>query len=466
MISRRSLLIGTGVVGAGVVGLAERRRRLDHEPPALPTVNGEGSLLWQSWSGIEHAYPASRAAPNSADEVAAVLKASKAPIRAVGAGHSFTGLVPTDGTLITLDAMSGVVSHDAATNQATVNAGTRLFDLGPALAKIGQEMINLPDINKQSLAGGLATGTHGTGKGIRALHGEVVGFQLATPRGDLIDCDTVHHPDIFNAARVGLGAFGILTQVTLQNRPLKRIHKVSTIRPREEIMDDWPTLQTQHRNVEFLLFPFTHYGVTIASDETDLPIKPRGPDRDADAVMQFKQLRDVFEFAPWLRFKVADSQIGTMPPEEMVDEGWKLLSNERPIRFKEMEYHLPLDAQLPALREVIATIEKLRPDVFFPIEARVIAPDDAWLSPFYQRECGSIAVHAYYKDDHSFLFELIEPIFRRHGGRPHWGKLNSLGAKDFAMLYPRWKDAMAVRQSLDPEGRMLNPYMRKVMLDG
>jgi len=174
----------------------------------------------------------------------------------------------------------------------------------------------------------------------------------------------------------------------------------------------------------------------------------------------------VFEFAPWLRFKVADSKIGTMPPEEMVDEGWKLLSNERPIRFKEMEYHLPLDAQLPALREVIATIEKLRPDVFFPIEARVIAPDDAWLSPFYQRECGSIAVHAYYKDDHSFLFELIEPIFRRHGGRPHWGKLNSLGAKDFAMLYPRWKDAMAVRQSLDPEGRMLNPYMRKVMLDG
>ena len=90
---------------------------------------------------------------------------------------------------------------------------------------------------------------------------------------------------------------------------------------------------------------------------------------------------------------------------------------------------------------------------------RIIEQDDAWLSPFYGRRSGSIAVHAYYQDEYQFLFDLIEPIFRRHDGRPHWGKLNSLRAPDFAALYPRWNDAMAVRESVDPEGRFLNPYL-------
>jgi FAD/FMN-containing dehydrogenase len=156
--------------------------------------------------------------------------------------------------------------------------------------------------------------------------------------------------------------------------------------------------------------------------------------------------------------------MGGIKPEEMVDEGWKLLSNDRPVRFNEMEYHLPREAQIPALREVVAAIETHRNDVFFPIEVRTIEPDDAWLSPFYQRPSGSVAVHAYYKDDYQFMFDLIEPIFRRHDGRPHWGKLNSLKAADFAGLYPRWKDAMEIRADLDPQGRFLNPYLRSIFL--
>jgi len=131
-----------------------------------------------------------------------------------------------------------------------------------------------------------------------------------------------------------------------------------------------------------------------------------------------------------------------------------------------MEFHLPLEAQIGALREVIAAIEKHRPDVFFPIEARVIDADDAWLSPFYQRVSGSIAVHAYYKDDYRFLFDLVEPILRKHGGRPHWGKLHSLKHADFAALYPRFKDAAEVRQTVDPEGRMLNDHLRAVFING
>jgi FAD-linked oxidoreductase len=466
MLSRRALMTGAaavGVAGAGAVGYRVWR---DREPAAPPAQDAKGHLLWRNWSGVQSSYPAARAAPASEAELAGLIKSSPAPIRPVGAGHSFTALVPTDGTLVSLDQMSGLVSHDAGLTQATVRAGTRLGDLGPALAEIGQEMPNLPDINKQSLAGAIATGTHGTGLGFKALHGEVLAFRLATPSGEVIDCDATRRPEVYAAARVGLGAFGIVTQATLQNRPLKRIIKRVELRDVEDVYAEWPTLQHRHRNVEFYAIPFTGKAALITADETAEPVRPRGPDVDTKTLMDLKTLRDLFGFAPPIRRAVAQALMGHIPPEVMVDEGWKLLSNERPVRFNEMEFHLPREAQIPALREVVAAIETHRNDVFFPIEARIIEADDAWLSPFYQRPSGSVAVHAYYKDDHQFLFDLIEPILRRHGGRPHWGKLNSLKAADFAALYPRWKDAAEVRRTLDPAGRMLNPYLRSLFQPG
>ena len=468
-VTRRALLVGGGVAGAGALGaggLAVRNGLRDREPPMPEAQDARGRLLWSNWSGIAHSYPERRAAPANEAELLDILTRAPAPVRPVGAGHSFTALVPTDGTLLTLDGMTGIVGHDAATHRATVRGGTRLADLGPALAEIGQEMVNLPDINKQSIAGAIATGTHGTGRGIPAVHGAIVAMRIATPSGELIDCDAARRPDLFNAARVGLGAFGVVTQVTLQNQPLTRVLKRTEVRPTEEVLEDWPALRRRHRNVEFYVLPFTGHAVTITHDVTDRPVKPRGPDGDMETLNDLRQLRDWFEFAPALRRRLAAGELAKIPPEEVVDHGWKLLSNERPVRFNEIEYHLPIDAQIPALRAVLAAIETQRKDVFFPIEARVIAPDDAWLSPFYGRESGSIAVHAYYRESHDFFFSIVEPIFRRHGGRPHWGKLHGLKARDLAALYPRWREAGEVRRALDPEGRMLNLYLKGLLLDG
>ncbi len=463
-VTRRGLMAGAaavGVAGAGAVGYRVWR---DREPASPPAQDAQGRLLWRNWSGIRSSYPAMRAAPASEGELVQLIKTAPAPIRAVGAGHSFMPLVPTSGLLLTLDRMSGVISHDANTMRATVRAGTRLGDLGPALAAIGQEMPNLPDINKQSLAGAMSTATHGTGHDLRAIHGEALAFKLAIARGDVVECSLIKNPDVYNAARVGLGAFGILTEVTLQNQKLNRIYKRVELRDFDELCEDWPKIRLQHRNAEFYAIPFTGKAALITADVTDRPVLPRGADVDTETLMQLKSLRDVFGAVPPLRRWVADTLMGGIKPEEMVDEGWKLLSNDRPVRFNEMEYHLPREAQIPALREVVAAIEAHRNDVFFPIEVRTIEPDDAWLSPFYQRPSGSVAVHAYYKDDYQFMFDLIEPIFRRHDGRPHWGKLNSLKAADFAGLYPRWKDAMEIRADLDPQGRFLNPYLRSIFL--
>lgn len=463
---RKVLLGGAGLVALGGAGLAGRRMWLDREPAPPPALNPQGRTLWSNWSGLEHSYPAVRAAPANEAELARLLATAQAPIRPVGAGHSFTALVPTEGTLLSLDRLSGLVSHDSAGLSATIKAGTRLAAIGPALAAIGQEMPNLPDINKQTLGGALATATHGTGKGIGALHAYVTRLRLVTPTGKVIDCSRDEQPEVFQAARVGMGAFGVLSEVTLVNRPLKRVKKTVTLVDTEDLLGQWPELVGGHRNAEFLVLPFTGKSALIVHDETDEPVRPRGPDQDAETLMQLKSLRDVFEFTPALRKQIAGRLLTDIPAEVAVDQGWKLLSNERPVRFKEMEYHLPIEAQVEALREVIRRIESEVTDVFFPIEARIIAPDDAWLSPFHGRESGSIAVHAYYKEQHQWMFDQIEPVFRKAGGRPHWGKLHSLGAKELKALYPKFAEAQAVRRSLDPAGRMLNPFLTRLFEHG
>lgn len=459
---RRVLLGGAGLLALGVGGLAGRRMWLSREPELPDAINADGRALWSNWAGNAYAYPAARAAPANEAELAALLPGAKTPIRPVGSGHSFTELVPTEGTLLSLDRLSGLVSHDATAMTATVRAGTKLSALGPLLAGIGQEMPNLPDINKQTLAGALATGTHGTGKGVKAIHGEVTAMRLVLPNGEVAECSRELRPELFHAARVSLGAFGVVSEVTLQNRPLERVKKIVSLVDTEEMLRQWPALAEKHRNAEFLVLPFTGKSALITHDTTNEPVRPRGPDGDTDTLMDLKSLRDLFEFAPELRKKAAQSAMADIPPDIAIDEGWKLLSNERPVRFKEMEYHLPITEQVGALREIIRRIESDARGVFFPIEARIIAPDDAWLSPFYERESGSIAVHAWYKEDHDWMFRLAEPVFREAGGRPHWGKLHSLGAQEFKQLYPQFAEADAVRRSVDPDGRMLNPFLKRI----
>lgn len=461
MISRRGALIagGTGaaVVAGGGVAAYKVATGDKPEPPSPPSVDAQGKLLWRNWSGVQHAYPAARLAPKDEGELADALKAAKAPIRPVGAGHSFTALSPTAGTLISLDSLSGVIGWEG--DEAIVRAGTRLGALGPLLAEKGRALPNLPDINKQSLGGALATGTHGAGARIQAMHGSVTGLRLVTPSGKVIDADAKTNPDVFQAARVSLGALGVVTQVRMETSANRRLRRHVWLEPFEEAVSKADQRWAEHRNFEFYAVPFTGLAANISHDETDDPVAPRGPDQDAELLQALRGLRNLLGFSTPLRKAAAHALLSSAKPETAVDEGWKLLSTERPVRFNEMEFHLPVENQLKALREVVGAIEKERPDVFFPIEVRRIAPDDAWLSPFQGGPRGSVAVHAYYRDDFSFLYTLIEPIFRRYDGRPHWGKLHTLNGGQLEAIYPRWKDFLAVRQELDPEGRMLNPYL-------
>jgi FAD-linked oxidoreductase len=461
MITRRTALTAVGAgaavigAGAGAVAIATHDKP---EPPAPPSTNTKGDVVWRNWSGIQHAYPQSRLAPANAAEVAQALKTAVAPVRVVGAGHSFTALAVTPGTMMSLDRMAGITEWQG--DEAVVQAGIRLGALGPELAAKGRAMANLPDINKQSLGGALGTGTHGTGKALTAIHGDVTALTLATADGRLIDCDANTRPDIFNAARVSLGALGVITSVRLRTTPNRRLHRHVWVEPLEQALAEAEGRWTKHRNYEFYAIPFTDMAACISHDETDLPARVRGVEQDDGILEVLRGLRNLLGFSTPLRKAAAKAMLSGAKPEEAVDEGWKLLSTDRPVRFNEMEFHLPAENQLEALKEVVDTIERERPDIFFPIEARRIAPDDAWLSPFQGRASGSIAVHCYYKDEFAFLYQLIQPILLRHGGRPHWGKLHNLQGQELEALYPNWNDFKAVRQELDPEGRLLNLYLK------
>ncbi|CAN5602468.1 D-arabinono-1,4-lactone oxidase [soil metagenome] len=459
-VSRRGALLagGFGLGAAAVGGGYAVATHQKPEPLAPAATDAQGHLLWRNWSGVQHAYPSARIAPQSEAEVATALNTALAPIRAVGAGHSFTALAPTEGTLLSLDALSGILAWEGT--EAIVAAGTRLGALGLALAQNGRAMANLPDTDKPTLAGALATATHGAGLHLKALHGDVTALRLITPNGKAIDCDATHRPEIFQAAKVSLGCLGVITQARIRTVTNRRIERRVWLEPFDDTLAKAEARWATHRNFEFHAVPFTGLAVNITHDEADKPALPRGPDQDTAFLDALKGLRNLLGFSTPLRKVAARTLLAGAKPELAIDESWKLRSARPPARFNAMAFHLPADMQLKALAEVVATIEKHRPEVFFPIKASRTAPDDAWLSPFQGEPTGSIAVHTDRKDEFAFLYTLIEPIFRRYEGRPHWGKLHSVSGDQLAALYPRWKDFLRVRAALDPDMRMLNPYLK------
>ncbi len=417
-------------------------------------------IPWQNWSGYQKAQPAARLSPKTEDELAGVLKSATMPIRPVGAGHSFTGLVPTDGGILSTRHFNFIEALDG--NRARVGAGVKLGMLASRLHELGQALPNMPDINQQTLAGALSTGTHGTGAHFGAMHSYVESLRLVTPRGEILDCSRENNPEIFAAAQVSLGSLGVITEYTLSNvAPYKLVRRTS-MRPLEEVFDNFHQLAEQHRNFEMYYIPHCDYALVITTDLSDEPVNPRGEDTDNDSVSELRSLRDYTAWWPGLRRKLINAVAAMTEPEEHVDWWWNIYPSDRAVRFNEMEYHLPREAIVPALRQVRDIVEKRNPQVFFPIEVRVVKDDDAWLSPFYQRPTASLAVHRYYEDDFSAYFDMVEPIYQPLAGRPHWGKLHNLDAQVLAERYPRWRDFNELRQTLDPKGIMLNAHLRKV----
>lgn len=424
-----------------------------------------GRQAWCNWSGNQTATPQRIAAPADIDALRSVVTESAGPVRVVGAGHSFTPVAATEGTLLKLDGLGLVHSVDRQAKRAWVNAGARLKHLSPELDRHGLAFRNLGDINEQSLAGAISTATHGTGARMPCLSAEITGLKIMLADGGMLRVSKDEDADVFDAARVSLGMLGVLVEAEVQLVDAYRLHRKTWAEPLDCLIGHAPSRWQTRRNYEFFYVPFAGYGINIAHEETEAAPTARAEQDDDEAVLGLKRARDYAGEDLKGRKAFLKDAFERFDGEDVIGNSWELLASQRNVRFNEMEYHLPEKKALSVLKDVIDLIEKKRPDVFFPIEVRRTRGDDIWLSPFQGGGRVSIAVHAYHEDDYEFFFSDIEPLFRKAGGRPHWGKLHSLKSPQLSDLYPEFVSFCNVRNRLDPEGRFMTPYLRS-LFDG
>jgi FAD-linked oxidoreductase len=423
--------------------------------------------LFQNWSGSVAFAPGARRLPADEAAIAAVVSEARerrAGLRVVGAGHSFTPLVQTEGLLVSLDRWQGLEAVDAPGLTATARAGTRLRRLGALLHGHGLAQLNLGDIDEQSIAGAISTGTHGTGAALGGIATQVTGLRLVTAAGELLECSQACEPAIFKAAQVSLGALGIISAVTLRLAPAYRLR----YRWRRErlgvVLERLEELGRAHRHLEFFWVPHTDGVMLKTMDATDEPARPRGRLRVAQEYALengvFWLLCELCRAWPGLSRRVARLTAALLGSGENLDHSHRIFATPRLVRFNELEYSLPAAQLGPALLAIDAAIRRRGINIHFPLECRLAAGDDIPLSPAYGRQSAYVAAHVYRGMPYRDYFAVVEPILQGLGGRPHWGKHHSMSAAELRARYPLWGEFQRVRRALDPEGLFLNPYLR------
>jgi len=385
-------------------------------------------------------------------------------VRVAGAGHSFSGVVPTDGTLLSLDRLDRVLDVDRDSGLVRAEAGIRLHRLVRQLHAHGLALPNLGDIDAQSLAGALVTGTHGTGAKLGNLAASVEAMELVLADGSEL---TVDGGDELRAARVGLGALGVVAAVTLRCVPAFRLHAVDRPLPLDDVLSELDRHVDGNDHFELFTFPHSPIALTRTNNRSDAPPSPRRPRREwlQDVVLDnhvFGLLNRVARRAPKTIPSLNRLAGRSASQRERVADSFDVFASPRLVRFEEMEYALPREHAVEAMRAARQILERY--PVSFPIELRFSAGDDALLSPAHARETAYVAVHVFEGMSFQAPFREVEAVMGEWGGRPHWGKRSFLSAAELAPRYPRWADFAAIRERLDPDGRFVNAWVRQSLL--
>jgi L-gulono-1,4-lactone dehydrogenase len=427
---------------------------------------------WRNWAGTESATGVEILRPASVDEVAALVKTAAEQgkqLKAVGSGHSFTGCSVPEQVMVRLDGLSSITNADQASGRVTLGAGTGLAKLNAGLASFDLAMANLGDIDKQTISGAISTGTHGTGAKLGGLATQVVGIELVTADGSVLNCSAEENPDVFDAARVSVGALGVITALTLQTVPAYLLRAQEMPLPLGDVLTGFDELADGNDHFEFYWFPHTDVALTkrnnrVAAGVGASPVgKVRGwVDDELISNRVFELTNRLSVRRPALVPRINQLASRVLSAREYVDTSYKVFCSERNVVFRESEYAVPREHVVEVVRQLRDWIDRSGERLPFPIEVRVAAADDIWLSTAYGRDTGYIAIHQYHRLAHDKYFDSFEQIVGAFGGRPHWGKLHTLGADDFRSRYPRFDDFLAVRDRLDPHRAFANPYTRQV----
>lgn len=433
------------------------------------SIRKRKQIRWKNWSESIYCEPENYFRPKNLTELIEIVEKChqrNKTIRVVGAGHSFTPLVATSEVLVSIDELSGIDKIDRDNNLITVWGGSKLKELGEQLHAHGYAMENLGDINTQSIAGAISTGTHGTGVKFGSISTQVASVTILTSSGKLMDISPSVNEHLFEAVKLSLGMLGIIIKVTLKVVPAYQLVGHSYRYSLENCLQQLNELKDANRNFEFFWFPYTNkvQVKTMNKKEGERNIRPK-QHTFKKIVMEngvFLALSEMSRIVPRTAKMVSTiSSIG-VPVGSEIDDSHSLYATPRLVKFHEMEYSVPADAMGSVLQDIDKAMKKKRFNVHFPIECRYVKGDSIWLSPSYKRDSAYIAVHMYKGMDYTDYFATIENIFQYYEGRPHWGKMHTMTYDKLVDLYPRLIDFLKIRSQLDHRRLFVNEYIRKL----
>ena len=426
---------------------------------------------WSNWAGDQSCRPRRILSPHSRDELSEAIAAAAAAgerVRVAGSGHSFTETALSDGTLLRLEALGGVLDADPGSGLVRVGGGTVLADLNEELAQLGLAMENLGDIDRQTIAGAISTGTHGTGAKLRSISAQVEALELVLGDGRVRHLGPTTDPELLRAARVGVGSLGAISAVTLRCVSAFSLLRVDAPHPREEVLDGFQQRASEHDHFELFTFPYSDLALVLERNRTEEAPRPRG--RAAaylnDIVLEnwaLEALSATGKAIPRLIPALSRLAGRLASGSRTIDRSDRVFANERRVRFTEMEYALAREHGPAAARRVIEWVRANRYPVFFPIEMRVSAAEEAALSMAHGRDTAYVAVHQYRGMEWRPYFEAVEAIMDDYDGRPHWGKRHFQTAATLAPRYPAWDEFQRARDILDPQRVFTNEYTDRVL---
>ncbi|MEU2621576.1 D-arabinono-1,4-lactone oxidase [Streptomyces sp. NPDC007157] len=437
------------------------------------TASGK-SGTWRNWGGTVTVSPAREVTPASVDELAAAVRQAAQDglkVKAVGSGHSFTSIAATDGVSIRPQLLTGIRDIDRKAMTVTVEAGTPLKRLNVALAREGLSLTNMGDIMEQTVSGATSTGTHGTGRESASLAAQIRELELVTADGSVLTCSgkgTEEERAIFAAARIGLGALGIVTAITFAVEPLFLLTAREEPMPLDRVLAEFDQLWTENEHFEFYWFPHTGNTNTKRNNRSAGPPQPVGQlagwfEDEFLSNGLFHGVQLLGRAVPAVVPTAARISSRALSARSYTDIPYKVFTSPRRVRFVEMEYAVPREALVDTLRELKAMVDRSGLRINFPVEVRTAPADDIALSTASARDSAYVAVHMFRGTPYQAYFTAAERIFTAHEGRPHWGKVHTRDAEYFAKAYPRFGEFTALRDRLDPDRLFQNDYLRRVL---
>jgi L-gulono-1,4-lactone dehydrogenase len=440
--------------------------RLEYRPV---DYNSQKKLkFWTDYSKRQVCHPHTFHQPKTEEELINIIKNTTKngqKLKIVAAGHAMSSIAMSNENLVNLDYLNKLKSVQG--NIVTVQGGIRLKELVEVVASHGLAMNNLGQILEQSIAGAISTSTHGsTGlmENGKLKHGsistQVVSLKLIDSNGNIHVTSKTQNPDLFSAAKCGLGAIGVILEVSLECEKAFNLELTESIEQFTDVLANYKKTLSSNEYFRFWWIPGANVSKSMTFKRTALPTTV-GPFQKFMKRFEVPLLINILNIGKFLGNRRIMKFISNLLAHKVaVDRSDQALTGPVPETYTEMEYFFPIEKFEEIHEEFRKYILSSKVEYNFVAEVRFVAADDIWLSPFYKRDSVSLSVVLYDQNDVWKEFsDGLEVLYAKYGGRPHWGKHHSRNAENLKPHYEKWNDFLKIRETMDPHKTFVNEYL-------